>query len=216
VGADALFDEQAVYAILGFDWGRLGPWHEKRDDGIYLRPPDGFPVAATGVEKLTRLRHPSKDLGAPALPFPFTVGDFLAFCDSAPFFAWELESEYSNDPAEEGGPTMPDLDALDRLGEISSPSRRLVEAFLSNARHGLPYRGRQSQQEGAILKSLRQLGYDPEKLPRSRGVAGCKKRVRDALQPTPLFGGSKRAFDLAWDRLRAARSISDGDDRTST
>jgi hypothetical protein len=55
----------------------------------------------------------------------------------------------------------------------------------------------QAYQESEILRVIRELGYDPKKLPKSPpGRAGVKDEVRTQLKFSP------KVFDKAWERLR--------------
>lgn len=62
----------------------------------------------------------------------------------------------------------------------------------------------QQWQEDEILGALRKLGYDPSSLPpRKPGKSGPKTAARSALSL------SQKAFDKAWERLRADGRIRD-------
>lgn len=70
-------------------------------------------------------------------------------------------------------------------------------------------RRRMRDQEEAILRTIRKLKYSPESLPhRPAGEAGVKSETLEALATDPLFK-AKRAFDKAWERLRADGAIAD-------
>jgi hypothetical protein len=61
---------------------------------------------------------------------------------------------------------------------------------------------RHRHQENEILRVIRQLGYDPQKLPKPKpGKAGVKSAVR------PQLGFTETVFDKAWERLRNAGLI---------
>ena len=81
------YDEQAVAALLKFDWTRLEAPLEKRDAGIWIEPPDASVSLMTPAERSIRLAHPYRDFGGAALPFPFTADQCSAFCESAGLFA---------------------------------------------------------------------------------------------------------------------------------
>ena len=67
---------------------------------------------------------------------------------------------------------------------------------------------RQAAQEAAILAEIARQGYDPLKLPvAAPGKPGVKASVKQALGNTGLWT-SKKVFDKAWERLRAAGAIS--------
>lgn len=68
-----------------------------------------------------------------------------------------------------------------------------------------PPEGRQRQQEQEILAALRELGYDPQQLPRPpSGTPGPKSEVRVRLDKM-----TDKVFSKAWERLREYRDIAD-------
>ena len=94
----------------------------------------------------------------------------------------------------------------DKYGRtILTPAATLIEPEATKPAHGQTG----LDQEAAILRSIRELGYSPDSLPhRANGAAGVKSVTRKALAMDPLFK-AKRAFDKAWERLRADGSIND-------
>lgn len=59
-------------------------------------------------------------------------------------------------------------------------------------------------QEQEILRVIRELGYDPAKLPKAKpGTKGIKSKVRSRLTLTV------KVFNMAWERLRAGAEIQD-------
>lgn len=68
---------------------------------------------------------------------------------------------------------------------------------------------RQEAQEVTILAKLRELNFDPKRLPRSEpGKPGPKAQVKRALGAKGMWSGAK-VFDKAWERLRRAGEIAD-------
>ncbi|MGE0801582.1 MAG: hypothetical protein AB7G13_22355 [Lautropia sp.] len=66
-------------------------------------------------------------------------------------------------------------------------------------------------QEDVVLGLVRELGFDPERLPKALpGKGGVKAQVRDLAKDRhrQLFEG--RVFEKAWDRLRKDGRIADG------
>lgn len=120
------YDKAALAVLLNFDWSSLGPWHEKRENGVWVLPlSPGEAAMLTESQQLQRMAHPTANTGAPALPFPFTLMEFIAFCNTAPVFGWErVESVYTNDDGTE------DLDATAELRRISEPAYELVRGYL--------------------------------------------------------------------------------------
>jgi hypothetical protein len=66
------------------------PYHDIRDDGVYLRMPDEFEIRVGLIE--IPVEHPTGEPGEPALPFPFTLRQFLDFERTAGLVA-ELSDE---------------------------------------------------------------------------------------------------------------------------
>ena len=70
---------------------------------------------------------------------------------------------------------------------------------------------RQPYQEEVVLQTIRQLGYDPQSLPKApAGKPGVKRQVRDALAANRAFTGTT-ILDGAWERLRASGDINDAE-----
>lgn len=68
-----------------------------------------------------------------------------------------------------------------------------------------PPKGRQRWQEEEILRALKELGYEPKRLPRpTAGTPGPKKQARDLFPQL-----SEKVFDKAWERLRRYGDIAD-------
>jgi hypothetical protein len=64
----------------------------------------------------------------------------------------------------------------------------------------------QRHQENEILRVVRELGHNPKNLPKQKaGAPGVKATVRAKLKGL----GSKKVFDLAWERLRKSGEIAD-------
>lgn len=82
---------------------------------------------------------------------------------------------------------------------------RLICADAANGEVERGDEGRQRQQEAQVLKTLRDLGYDPLQLPKPpAGKPGPKSEARKALKAmTPTV------FDKAWERLRTFKEIVD-------
>lgn len=60
---------------------------------------------------------------------------------------------------------------------------------------------RSAAQDAAILRQIKDLGFDPLTVPKNQpGKAGVKSAVRNALSKDRLFTGAK-VFDKAWERL---------------
>lgn len=73
----------------------------------------------------------------------------------------------------------------------------------------LPPKQRQAYQEEVVLQTIRQLGHDPQSLPKPpTGTAGIKRTVRDAVAADPKFNGTT-TFDKTWERLRKSGDIND-------
>ena len=63
-------------------------------------------------------------------------------------------------------------------------------------------------QENLILKAIRDLGHDPENLPKfSYNKPGVKSEVKEHLKANVLFYGTETVFAKAWDRLLEGKKI---------
>jgi hypothetical protein len=100
-GRSRLFHEPALFELLEGDWSALGPWHERRDSGIWLIEPSPQERLILSDHLTLRLMHPTGDRSEPALPFPFTSDQFLAYCDaSGPSHVREWKRANDDDIAE--------------------------------------------------------------------------------------------------------------------
>ena len=159
------YDKHAIHALIDFNWTNLGNSLEFREDGIYVPPPRRA-ASLTDGELRHLLAHPKNDIGLPALPFPFTVADFIAFCESASIFDWSfVEAPYSNDDG------TCDEEAITRLEQLSRPAAALVKARLLGAGERPRRLGLQAQQEAEILN-------DPQARTSAHGFAGVPQWVR--------------------------------------
>lgn len=71
-------------------------------------------------------------------------------------------------------------------------------------------RRKMREQEEAILRVIKELGYTPDALPyQEQGKKGLKSEVKEKLANDPLFKKLKTAFDSAWDRLRGEGAIAE-------
>ncbi|MFT3962243.1 hypothetical protein [Propionivibrio sp.] len=72
-------------------------------------------------------------------------------------------------------------------------------------------RTKTQQQEAAILEKLRELGFDPMKLPKWQPNApGAKATARKALGIPSLLFPSDKAFNKAWGNLRKSQQLAEG------
>jgi hypothetical protein len=72
----ASFGKSAFMQLIRHEEKRLMA-HEARADGVYVRAPDASEIRLGLTEP--QAIHPTGDYDAPALPFPFTLAQFLAF-----------------------------------------------------------------------------------------------------------------------------------------
>lgn len=71
---------------------------------------------------------------------------------------------------------------------------------------------RSEAQDEAILEALRQMGHDPQRLPRNPpGKAGVKSQVWALLRTNKQVFVSRKVFGTAWQRLRDLSEIADAD-----
>jgi len=160
-----------------------------------------------------RVTHPTGDLDMPALPFPFTADQFIAFCNSCLYFPIEdIAMKYSNDD------DSLDERALAELAMLSLPAAELVRTLLTGegycaGRHAavatsqIPPREKALDRNLRLLREiLRRLGNDGESVPLEKGGArgsGLKKEAL-AMSSTPEFAGqglTPRNFREAWERI---------------
>jgi hypothetical protein len=83
VSRPRLFHEPDLLELLEGDWSALGPWHERRDSGIWLIEPSEQERSILSDHLTLRLAHPTGNRSEPALPFPFTSDQFLAYCNAS-------------------------------------------------------------------------------------------------------------------------------------
>ena len=181
-------------------------------EGLGAQWVDGEGIKATrraGVDEVWNLPK------GMALPFPFTVEQFRAFCDWHPTFEWEaIQGPYTNDD------DTPDDAALAELAARGTDAAELVLHMLG----GLGDKGvantdkpkgltetqpiqRSAAQDTAILEVIKTIGHDPLHLPRNEaGKPGVKAKVREAVGKNKLFTGST-VFEKAWERLTASHDI---------
>lgn len=94
--------------------------------------------------------------------------------------------------------------ALERLAaEFQAPTASVPT---ETAAPGAPL-SRQKHQEREILRTLTDLGYDPQRLPRApAGTPGPKAEVRKKLPEM-----TRRVFEKAWERLRGFGDIAEAE-----
>lgn len=164
-------------------WGIEDP--KNLDYGFVLKP-DGVYVDVpedwlflTPEERSAVTEHPKKDLTKPILSFPCSVRELLEF--------EELQC---------GGAFH--IDTVDLKKYCNSP----LDSRLHVSKSQL--------QEDLILKCLKGLSYDPQKLPKpDPGKGGPKLEIWTQLKDNKSCFTSKKVFDTAWQRLRAAGQVQD-------
>lgn len=97
---------------------------------------------------------------------------------------------------------------LEDLMDLARPRKGTAKTETAEQRHQEPAGQavrpltRAEAQDAAILKKLRELGYDPQRLPKRKpGMSGPRAKVRAALGTAGMWSG-KKVFDKAWQRLR--------------
>ena len=201
--------------------------YEIKADGLWVR--DAQPGALVANRDIAEW-HPRGDRGLPALPFPFTSRELAAFMLAG--YGGELLEKFQREPRgirhkdalAELGPNADKaravwtdayrllIQAVRNFGRDDDGVRRSAEWLLRlrTIEHDpasvLPRgrdKSRQAQQEAAILQKLAELNFHPLALPKSKGKAGAKAKIRQAL------AYSVATFDKAWFRLRAGGHIRD-------
>jgi hypothetical protein len=201
------FGKQAVAAILGNDSSGLHHWHRQRGDGIWVVPPADGMEWMTPAEQAIRLTHPLNDLDSPALPFPFSIEQWLAFCRAAPLFVDEhIESQYSNDDG------SLDEVALADLARRNAPSAALVQAVLEReraAKHARPSEAAKACTRTVDTKPRRALTHPEqhaEKVLAAFASTGIDPMTIEAAplgnKPWPLRKAIEEATGLSRDKIR--------------
>lgn len=216
VASSTTYGKQAIAALLNFDWSNLGDYYNVCDDGIWVVPPSSYEARLmTPTARAFRVAHPTGDLDRPALPFPFTAGQFSAFCDSCRHFAIDhIDAIYSNDD------DSLDERALAELASVSAPAAELVRALLAGKAHGTeqpvpaalpPPREKAPDRHLRLLREiLRKLGHEGESVPLEKGGAKGSdlKRKAFAMATSAEYakqGLTPRTFKSAWERLPIKR-----------
>lgn len=95
---------------------------------------------------------------------------------------------------------------LPKLKESTDVAPSAIKSQPNVAANPAP-RVKMREQEDAILEAIRELGYDPQQVPKNdQGKSGVKASVCQKLKTSPLFE-AKTAFSKAWDRLRYNKQI---------
>lgn len=178
MSAATTYGKQAFGTLLNFDWSELGDHYEVRDDGIWVVPPSGNEARLmTPTVRAFRLAHPTGNLDEPALPFPFTVGQFRAFCESRPLFTDDyIDAIYVNDDK------SLDEQALDELAAVNAPAAELVRALLAAV--GKP-QGNQPKLTAAQQEEVSKRLARSEPTARLAEEFGVSRRTIDKYKPAP-------------------------------
>ena len=124
-----------------------------------------------------------------------TIRDFLDLLKVTELDAWLRASAGYGFPAGAGAGLEVPLAASVELAPATDQGRRVKPT------QALP------AQEREILKVIRALGHEPNRLPpRQAGKPWVKSNVWQVIGVSQLFK-SQRVFDKAWDRLRASHDI---------
>lgn len=179
-------------------------WFELKDDGVWwVAPTPGELLGKTPSELAIRNSGAMGARDQPALPFPFTFEQFVAF----EAVSYSLMEEWI---ANDGSCREPELSVLKQQ---SVDAVELVRAIASRQRPNRPDDPRPHQvehaQEEAILRELRRQGYDPHALPRPSRSGGVKKAAWEVLKDSKALFQARGRFDKAWERLRTEGRIRD-------
>lgn len=125
------YTERDLGAIVAGEWELVG--------GMGARVDSGIGVTATRRELPDNIWKLAHDV---ALPFPFTLAQFRAFCSWHPTFEWEaIESQFTNDDG-----SLDDA-ALKELAEHGADAAELVRRFLAGASDEAPAEHQTAQQD---------------------------------------------------------------------
>ena len=197
------FGENALKAILGFNWELLGNRHKvvqddpKRSDGIWVVMPLSDSIM-TEYDRAQRFAHPTGDLDSPALPIPCTAAQFIAFCKSDLVLESDIEGTYSNDDG------SLDEAELALLSQVSRPAAELVRRLLaredgppappqehsSSSANLLPTtkikgaRYADLRNDQLLRDILAKLDLDPATIPRNRG--GLRPKDHREVKGAPI------------------------------
>jgi hypothetical protein len=110
------------------------PYHDIRHDGVYLRMPDEFEIRV-GLTEIP-VEHPKGEPGKPALPFPFTLRQFLDFERTAGLVAEMSDDEVRalserNSQSYELARAARDVESL-ALGAMSAEQRKAEASKLDH------------------------------------------------------------------------------------
>jgi hypothetical protein len=199
------FTLENLGALIGNEWEAYLPFHERRADGLWVKPLDAVEkrIGLSIAEKRIRSSHPTSEASSvPALGVTFTLAEFLAFAQQPNVF---LEEAIGEDH-------LQDLRTSDRvayeLGAALTAGEEVVQSAAASAVRTVPIQ-RQVAQEARLLEIIKDLGHEPTKLPKTPGKNGVKKSAWDAAAKEARIFTSRQAFDKAWERLRSAGSIAD-------
>jgi hypothetical protein len=133
-----MYGERVLGALVAGEWELL--------EGLGARVDSGVGVIATrGELPDPTWKHPYEV----ALPFPFTLEQFQAFCAWHPTFEWEaVESQFTNDDG-----TL-DEDALNELAERGAEAAELVRRFLAGDSDHSPSQPQAAQQDAPVGKGV--------------------------------------------------------------
>ena len=88
------FGRTAFMQLIRFEERRLLA-HEIKPDGVYVARPDATEIRLGMTEP--KAAHPTGDYDAPALPFPFTLAQFLAFEKAADAYGCGIVGQMHDD-----------------------------------------------------------------------------------------------------------------------
>lgn len=217
-----LYSADQIIDLLGGEQSNLPSWLEWRGKEIWWAKKFSDDDALTDAERAAVRAHPNGNpTTEPLLRERFTVAEFVAFEGCAHVFRnWYLS-----------GPTEVTSSADDQTkhlavrewtalkGDVAEPIRlaaprayALLEALLDRGRS--PRRAYVTpQQDAVVLDTLRRLGYDPLKLPRTSGrTPGARSKCWGSIESDRDLLGlfrTKDRFLKVWQRLRDADLIAD-------
>lgn len=142
---------------------------------------------------------------------PGAIGDILQGKPVAVMYAHHPERGMV---AVEGRPvTLTPADLLASMAEVKAIESVDGQGGLdAGNRLATKPKQRSEAQDEAILKALRQMGHDPQRLPRNPpGKAGVKSQVWALLRTNKQVFGTYKVFKTAWQRLRDLSEIADAD-----
>lgn len=201
---NASFGKTTLMQLISYEEKRL-MFHELRADGVYVRAPDSFQIRIGNTAP--PVAHPTGDYDAPALAFPFTLEQFIAFEKTA-----GIVGQMNDDDIEalrEKTPMAYELARAARYVEAGGNVSELIDAPEPQDETPAPVVDSASRapivKESAAERRARWLGmFEAEE---KRGTRGALQRLADAegVDRSNMGKGIAKARDERDNQRRAGK-----------